>query len=172
MMRYCYVDSPIGKLLVAGDEEGLRYISFPKSKKKVAPDPDWIEDRAFLRDAVEQLERYFQGKLKTFNLKLAPRGTPFQLKALKELEKVPYGETVSYGELARRIGNPKACRAVGGANARNPLPIVIPCHRVVGSNGNLTGFGGGLDVKQALLDHEQGLGVFKKLASHRAHKVR
>jgi len=162
MMRYCYVNSPIGKLFVAGDEEGLRQISFPKSKKRVKPDPDWVEDRAFLHDAVEQLERYFQGKLKKFRLKLAPAGTPFQLKALKELQKVPYGETVSYGELARRVGNPKACRAVGGVNARNPLAIVIPCHRVVGSNGNLTGFGGGLDVKQTLLDHEQGLGVFKK----------
>ena len=155
MMRYCYVDSPIGKLLVAGDEEGLRMINFPKSKRKVIPEPEWKEDPKFFKQAAKQLQQYFQGTLKTFDLKLAPLGTPFQLKVLKTLQKVPYGKTVSYGELARRIGNPKASRAVGGANARNPLPIVIPCHRVIGSNGSLTGFGGGLDIKQTLLDLEK-----------------
>jgi methylated-DNA-[protein]-cysteine S-methyltransferase len=126
-----------------------------KGKKKLMPQSDWKEDKAFLKEATVQLDQYFGGKLKAFTLKLSPQGSPFQLKVLEALEKVPYGETVSYGELARRVGKPNASRAVGGANARNPLPIVIPCHRVIGSTGHLTGFGGGLDIKRALLDLEK-----------------
>lgn len=149
------MESLVGQLLVAGDEEGLRYISFPKGKKRITPEKDWIEDRHFLQEAVGQLDIYFTGRLKEFTVRLSPQGTPFQLSVLRGLQGVPYGETVSYGELARRIGKPKASRAVGAAIARNPLPIVIPCHRVIGSNGSLTGFGGGLDIKQALLDLER-----------------
>jgi len=155
VLRYCCFETIVGRLLVAGDEEGLRYISFMKGKHVLTPEVGWREDRHFLREAMRQLELYFEGRLKEFTLKLAPQGTPFQLSVLIALQEVPYGETISYGELARRIGKPKAYRAVGAANARNPLPIVIPCHRVIGSNGSLVGFGGGLDIKQKLLDLER-----------------
>lgn len=155
MIRCCYMESMVGRLLVAGDEEGLRYISFEKGKNRITPAIDWREDRSYLAGAIRQFDLYFQGRLKQFTLKLAPRGTPFQLDVLRALQEVPYGETVSYGELARRIGRPKASRAVGAANAGNPLPIVIPCHRVIGSNGSLVGFGGGLEVKRKLLDLER-----------------
>ncbi len=155
MIRYCYLESIVGRLLVAGDEEGLRYISFMKGKKRIAPEIDWREDRRFLDEPIRQLDLYFQGRLKQFTLKLAPQGTPFQLSVLRALQEVPYGETISYRDLAQRIGRPKASRAVGAANARNPLPIVIPCHRVIGSDGSLVGFGGGLEVKKKLLDLEK-----------------
>ncbi|MCJ7594188.1 MAG: methylated-DNA--[protein]-cysteine S-methyltransferase, partial [Desulfobacterales bacterium] len=148
-------ETPIGRLLLGGDEAGLRVISFPKGKGKIDPRPDWKEDRPFFEEAVRQLKAYFKGTLKVFSLELAPQCTPFQLSVLRALQEIPYGETVSYGELARRIGRPKASRAVGAANGANPLPIVIPCHRVIGSDGRLTGFGGGLDIKQALLDLER-----------------
>jgi methylated-DNA-[protein]-cysteine S-methyltransferase len=155
MLRYCFMESLVGQLLVAGDEDGLRYISFLKGKKRITPEKDWIEDRHFLREVVRQLDTYFSGRLKEFTVKLSPQGTSFQLNVLRALREVPYGETISYGELARRIGKPRAFRAVGAAIARNPLPIVIPCHRVIGSNGSLTGFGGGLDIKQTLIDLER-----------------
>jgi methylated-DNA-[protein]-cysteine S-methyltransferase len=154
MIRYCYIESMVGRLLMAGDEEGLRYISFEKGKNRIAPEKEWREDQPYLGDPIRQLELYFQGRLKQFALKLAPQGTPFHLDVLRALQEVPYGETISYGELAQRIGRPKASRAVGAANARNPLPIVIPCHRVIGSNGSLVGFGGGLEIKRKLLDLE------------------
>ncbi len=155
MMRYCYLESMVDRLLVAGDDDGLRYISFMKGKNRITPEMDWREDRLYLGEAIRQLDLYFQGRLKRFTLKLAPQGTPFQLDVLRALQEVPYGETVSYGELARRIGRPKASRAVGAANARNPISIVIPCHRVIGSDGSLVGFGGGLEVKEKLLDLER-----------------
>lgn len=155
MIYYCYVEGPVGRLLVAGDKTGLRSIRFPKSKGNRGPDPGWEANREFFRGPIEQLGAYFAGKLKKFDLKLAPEGTPFQLNVWQALQDIPYGHTISYGELARRIGRPKACRAVGGANARNPLAIVVPCHRVIGSDGGLTGFGGGLETKKALLALEQ-----------------
>jgi methylated-DNA-[protein]-cysteine S-methyltransferase len=155
IMRYCYIESIVGRLLIAGNEQGLRYISFMKGKHRITPEIEWREDRAYLGEPIRQLDLYFQGRLKEFTLRLAPQGTPFQLEVLRALQKVSYGETISYGDLARRIGRPKASRAVGMANARNPLPIVIPCHRVIGSNGSLVGFGGGLDIKQKLLDLER-----------------
>lgn len=155
MIRYCYCESMVGRLLVAGDEEGLRYTSFMEGKHRITPEIDWREDRFYLGEPIRQLDLYFQGRLKQFTLKLAPQGTAFQLDVLRALQEVPYGETISYGELAQRIGRPNASRAVGGANARNPLPIVIPCHRVIGSDGNLVGFGGGLDIKKKLLDLER-----------------
>jgi methylated-DNA-[protein]-cysteine S-methyltransferase len=155
MICYCYLESPVGRLLVAGDEEGLRFISFMKGKHRITPEIDWREDRSYLGEAIRQLDLYFEGRLRQFTLKLAPHGTPFQLDVLRALQEVPYGETISYGELAQRIGRPKASRAVGAANARNPLPIVIPCHRVIGSDGSLVGFGGGLEIKRKLLDLER-----------------
>lgn len=157
MMTYCYFDSPIGPLLLAGESDTLHLISFPEGRMKKSPEPTWFEDPSAFPDARKQLGEYFAGKLKTFRLKLAPHGTAFQLDVLKALQDIPYGKTLSYGELARKLGRPKSYRAVGAANGRNPLPIVIPCHRVVGSNGSLTGFGGGLSAKKHLLALEKGL---------------
>jgi methylated-DNA-[protein]-cysteine S-methyltransferase len=155
MMYYRYMDSPVGRLLVAGDDGGLRLIRFPKGNRPDLPESHWVKARKPLEEAVHQLEAYFAGKLKKFSLNMCLDVTPFQKKVLTALQQIPYGETASYGEVAEKIGNPSSSRAVGQANARNPIPIVIPCHRVVGSNGTLTGFGGGIEVKQALLDLEQ-----------------
>lgn len=150
-MRYTYLDSPIGALLVAGDDAGIRRIGFPGGRHVLKPDPAWTEDAGAFADARAQIDAYFAGELTEFDLPLAPETTPFQGRVLSALRKVPYGATVSYGELARRVGNPRASRAVGMANGRNPIPIVIPCHRVIGANGDLTGFGGGLATKRRLL---------------------
>jgi methylated-DNA-[protein]-cysteine S-methyltransferase len=155
MIYYQYMGSPIGKLLVAGDEKRLHLINFPKNGKPSLPEPHWREDPKPFQEVLRQLEAYFSGKLKTFSLNLFLNVRPFQEKVLTALRRVPYGETISYGKLAEKIGKPKASRAVGQANAKNPIPIVIPCHRVIGSNGKLTGFGGGISIKQALLDLER-----------------
>lgn len=154
-MRYNYLDSPVGRLLIAGDDEDLHCIGFPAGRGARRPEAEWREDPAGFAEVRRQLEAYFAGEITDFELPLAPRTTPFQGRVLDELRKVPYGTTVSYGELARRVGNPKASRAVGLANGRNPIPIVIPCHRVIGANGNLTGYGGGLPLKRKLLALEQ-----------------
>lgn len=153
-MYYCYLDTPIGDLLLAGDEDALSLIGFPEGSMRRDPEPDWIfSDKPFAA-AREQLTAYFAGERKSFDLKLKPVGTEFQLQVLGELQKIPYGITTSYGEIAKRIGRPKAVRAVGAANGRNPIPIIIPCHRVIGSTGKLTGFGGGIPTKKALLKLE------------------
>jgi methylated-DNA-[protein]-cysteine S-methyltransferase len=115
------------------------------------PQPEWIYNERPLAKARQQLTEYFAGERKDFDLPLSLRGTEFQLLVLEELKTIPYGETTSYGDIAKRIGRPKAVRAVGAANGRNPIPIIVPCHRVIGSSGDLTGFGGGLDTKTALL---------------------
>jgi methylated-DNA-[protein]-cysteine S-methyltransferase len=115
------------------------------------PEPEWIYKELPFANARQQLTEYFAGKRKDFDLPLSLRGTEFQLRVLEELKTIPYGETTSYGDIAKRIGRPKAVRAVGAANGRNPIPIIVPCHRVIGSSGDLTGFGGGLDTKTALL---------------------
>ncbi len=155
-MKYRYASSPIGDILIAGDDEGLRFIGFPEGKGRIEPEAGWTKQATAFEDVVSQLGEYFAGKRTRFDLKLAPTGTPFQLAVLNALQQIPYGKTCSYSDIASRIGKPKAVRAVGAANGRNPLPIVIPCHRVIGSNGSLTGFGGGLPVKQYLLGLEQG----------------
>jgi len=133
----------------------LREINFVNGRHAVAADPSWLRDAAPFRETISQLKAYFAGELEEFDLALAPAGTPFQLKVWKDLCKIPFGETISYGELARRIGNPNASRAVGLANGSNPIPIIIPCHRVIGSNGKLTGYGGGLPIKEKLLALER-----------------
>jgi len=115
------------------------------------PEPDWIFNEKPFAAARQQLEEYFAGERKDFDLPLHLSGTDFQIQVLQELRRIPYGETRSYGDIAKRIGRPKAMRAVGAANGRNPIPIIVPCHRVIGSSGDLTGFGGGLDTKEALL---------------------
>jgi methylated-DNA-[protein]-cysteine S-methyltransferase len=140
---------------MAADDAGLRQIHFVNGRRPANPDPSWNKDATPLRETVRQLQAYFAGELEEFDLPLAPEGTPFQLNVWKRLCGIPYGETISYGELARRIGNPNASRAVGLANGSNPIPIIIPCHRVIGSNGKLTGYGGGLPIKEKLLALER-----------------
>jgi len=153
-VRYTRLESPIGRLLLAGTETGLRLLAFERGRHPARPAPGWIAaDRPF-REAARQLTAYFAGRLRTFDLPLHPEGTPFERLVWRELTRIPYGRTISYGELARRVGRPSAARAVGLANGRNPLSIVIPCHRVIGANGSLTGYGGGLEAKQWLLEHE------------------
>ncbi len=154
-MDYDHLDSPIGRLLLAADEQGLRYVGFPSADQDERIAADWRRDRSTLGPAIAQLEAYFDGRLHDFDVLLAAQGTPFRKTVWDELVRIPYGQTISYGELARRIGNPVASRAVGAANGANPLPIIVPCHRVIGSGGKLTGFGGGLPIKQWLLDHER-----------------
>lgn len=155
MTHHTRFDSPVGELLLLGTDGRLREIRFPGDRARTDLEPGSVESAAPFREVNLQLAAYFDGELKQFDLELDPEGTPFQLQVWNELQRIPYGETISYGELARRVGNPKASRAVGAANGRNPLPIVVPCHRVIGSSGALTGFGGGLDCKRALLDLER-----------------
>ena len=153
-MRYSTMESPLGRLLFAGRQGNLELISLPQGKGSMAPKADWIEDRNAFTAAMEQMQEYFARKRRRFELVLAPRGTDFQLRVWWALAEIPYGETVTYGELARRLERPSASRAVGAANGSNPLPIVLPCHRVIGADGSLTGYGGGLEAKRFLLDLE------------------
>jgi len=155
-MDYRFLDTPIGQLLLAADAGGLRRIVFMNGRRREPFDPAWRQHPAAFDDAVSQLEEYFAGKRRQFALPLAPEGPPFQQRVWNALLDIPYGSTVSYGQLAATIGQPKASRAVGLANGSNPLPIVIPCHRVIGTNGTLTGYGGGLAIKQRLLALERG----------------
>ncbi len=150
-MYYCYFDTPIGELLLAGEGSALSMIGFPKGAMRRDPEPDWIYNEEPFENVRTQLAEYFAGDRKIFNLPLELGGTEFQISVLEALQSIPYGETTSYGAIARQIGRPKAMRAVGAANGRNPIPIIVPCHRVIGSGGDLTGFGGGLDTKEALL---------------------
>ena len=150
-MYYCYLDTPIGELLLAGDDDGLCLVSFPEGAMRRDPEPDWIYNEKPFAAALRQLTEYFAGERRTFDLPLKLSGTEFQMSVLQALQEIPYGETTSYADIAERVGRPKAVRAVGAANGRNPIPIIVPCHRVIGSHGDLTGFGGGLDTKEALL---------------------
>ncbi len=155
MVSFTQIESPLGPLLLAADETGVRHIEFVNGRRTARLDPTWHEDPRCVQEPVRQLRAYFAGELETFDLPLAPAGTTFQLSVWRRLCEIPYGETISYGELARRLGNPNASRAVGLANGANPIPIVIPCHRVIGSNGKLTGYGGGLPIKEKLLALER-----------------
>ena len=150
-MYYCYLDTPIGELLLAGDDDALCLVSFPAGAMRRDPDADWIYNEKPFAAARQQLTEYFAGERREFDLPLKLNGTEFQMSVLQALQQIPYGETTSYADIAERIGRPKAVRAVGAANGRNPIPIIVPCHRVIGSHGDLTGFGGGLDTKEALL---------------------
>lgn len=154
-MDYDFLETPIGPLLLVADAQGLRHVDFPRADQGERIESDWLRSRRYLGTAIEQLDAYFAGDLHAFDLALAARGTEFRKTVWDELVRIPYGETISYGELARRIGQPSASRAVGAANGANPLPIIVPCHRVIGSSGSLTGFGGGLPIKRWLLDHER-----------------
>ena len=147
------IDSPIGKLTLVASEKGLSGVYMEASEiPEATPGTS-----SFLTETQRQLNDYFAGKLRSFELPLDLQGTPFQMKVWHSLLDIPYGETISYGEQARRIDNPKAVRAVGLANGRNPVSIIIPCHRVIGKNGSLTGYGGGLDRKRFLLNLEANL---------------
>lgn len=155
LVSYTWMESPTGRLLLAADDGGLRYILFADGREPATPRPHWRESTTPLRETIRQLRAWFAGELREFDLALAPEGPPFHQRVWRELCNIPYGETISYGELARRIGSPSASRAVGRANGANPISIVIPCHRVIGSNGKLTGYGGGLPRKQFLLGLER-----------------
>lgn len=150
MERFAYLSSPVGTLTLTEEEGALTGLYFGRLSRQgqevLSP---------VLEETARQLSEYFSGKQREFSLPLSPKGTKFQLRVWRALETIPYGETRSYGDMARLIGSPKACRAVGMANHRNPISIIVPCHRVVGANGSLTGYGGGLDVKRFLLDLEQ-----------------
>jgi methylated-DNA-[protein]-cysteine S-methyltransferase len=155
MKQYCFYQSPLGTLLLMGRKGIIEKVYFPNGKKKAALDDKCVEDKLAFSEAATQLDEYFQGKRKNFELALNPEGTDFQQQVWKELQRVGYGETACYQEIAERIGNPRACRAVGMANGKNPIPIIIPCHRIIGKDGSLTGFGGGLKIKKQLLELEQ-----------------
>ena len=151
-MIYDYVQTDLaGTLILAGDENGLRHLNFISGKHPVPIQEDWRRDTAHFKTIKTQLAAYFAGGHKAFDVDLFPQGTPFQMKVWSALSEIPYGKVVSYQWLARRIGRPNAVRAVGAANGRNPISIIIPCHRVIGKNGTLTGYGGGLDVKRRLI---------------------
>lgn len=154
-MFYDHFDTPIGRLLLAGDDAGLRHIDFEHGRYPTSIGDDWERRPSAFGAVRAQLAAYFAGRLTEFDLPLAPRGTAFQLAVWQQLRAIPYGATTSYGEIARRLGVESASRAVGAANGRNPLPIVVPCHRVIGADGSLTGFGGGLPLKKRLLALEQ-----------------
>lgn len=147
------VESPLGPLLLVARDRTLTELSMSPLPRRDDPSPQ-APDRAVLDETAAQLDRYFAGSLTAFDLPLDLRGTPFQQRVWSALQEIPFGETISYGELAASLGKPGSARAVGLANGQNPISIIVPCHRVIGSNGKLTGYGGGLDRKAWLLDHE------------------
>ena len=155
-MDYDWMESPVGDLLIAADEAAVTTIGFREGRHPGRVAEGWRRGGPLVTEARRQLGEYFEGQRQRFDLPLAPSGTPFQLRAWKALQDIPYGATRSYGEQARAMGQPRAVRAVGAANGRNPLAIVVPCHRVIGGDGGLTGYGGGLDVKQYLIELEKG----------------
>lgn len=149
MQLKAIIPSPVGNLEIIGSESALQEIGFLGDTKKISP-----EIPEGLQEIVQQLNEYFFGNRKTFDLELHPSGTDFQNRVWNELTKIPFGKTISYLDLAKNLGNPKVIRAAASANGKNPIPIIIPCHRVIGSDGSLTGFSGGLDRKKWLLEHE------------------
>ena len=160
MIVHAFHATPIGRLLLVGEQDdarGVRLSGIYMEQHRHGPavDPSWAEDSLAFGDVARQLDEYFAGMRATFDLPLAPAGTPFQRRVWAELASIPPGKTVTYGELARRVGHPGAARAVGAAVARNPISIVVPCHRVVGSDGTLTGYAGGVARKAFLLALER-----------------
>jgi methylated-DNA-[protein]-cysteine S-methyltransferase len=155
---YTTMNSPIGELLLVGDGDTLSGLYMQDGKKPSKIAGDWKASAAPFADVKTQLEEYFAGARTTFDIPLAAEGAPFEREVWHALEEIPYGETVSYGEIARRVGQPTAARAVGTANGRNPIAVIVPCHRVIGADGSLTGYGGGLERKRLLLELERGQG--------------
>ncbi|MGK2857927.1 MAG: methylated-DNA--[protein]-cysteine S-methyltransferase [Thermoanaerobaculia bacterium] len=165
-MRYVTMGTPMGRICIVANEEGITALQF-ESERRPFPPVDAMEDAAALAGAAAQLREYFAGERTTFDLPLAPEGTAFQRRVWDALREIPYGETRSYGEIAARVGAPAASRAVGAANGRNPIAVVIPCHRVIGANGSLTGYAGGVGIKRALLALEGGGGDATMEREHR-----
>jgi len=153
-VHYTMIGSPLGDLLALGDADGLVGLYLPTGRHVAQTPSGARRDDAALADVRAQLDEYFAGKRMDFDLRLNPHGTPFQLKVWLALREIPYGTTASYGQQARAIGDPGSARAVGLANGRNPISIIVPCHRVIGADGSLTGYGGGMPAKRWLLDHE------------------
>jgi methylated-DNA-[protein]-cysteine S-methyltransferase len=158
-LLYTTIDSPIGELLLRGDGEALCGLYMQAGRKPTTIAPGWEREPEAFVDVIAQLEEYFAGRRTSFDVRLAMDGTPFQLRVWRALQDIDYGETISYGELARRIDQPSAARAVGMANGCNPIGVIVPCHRVIGANGTLTGYGGGIERKRTLLDLEAGASV-------------
>ncbi len=152
--RYTTLDSPIGELLLVGDGRALSGLYMQQGERPAKSTDGWQHDPAAFADVTAQLREYFAGERTAFDLPLALHGTPFQRRVWRALQDIPYGQTISYGELARRIDQPSAARAVGLANGSNPVSVIVPCHRVIGANGTLTGYGGGIERKRTLLDLE------------------
>ncbi len=160
-MNYTEIESPVGELLASADAAGrITGLHFLDGHRTPPRDADWVRDERSLAPLRLQLEEYFARERREFELDLAPSGTPFQLSVWRALCAIPYGETASYGEIAAAVDQPGAARAVGGANNRNPIAIVVPCHRVIGASGSLTGYGGGLPRKEQLLALEAGVSAF------------
>lgn len=155
MIHYQWLTTPCGELLIAINEQGLVRVEFADGLHSSLDMQTWRKDNQALAPYRQQFEAYFAGQLKQFDLPMAASGTPFQQSVWRALSNIPYGQTCCYSDIARAIANPKAVRAVGAANGRNPLSIIVPCHRVIGANGRLTGYAGGLAAKQALLQLEQ-----------------
>jgi len=155
-MFYSYVDSPIGQLVLTGDAKQITALHLPEAKRAPTVPADAERNDAVLQYATRQLNEYFAGKRREFQLRLNASGTDFQRRVWDAVYAIPYGTTASYRDIAEAVGSPKAVRAVGMANGRNPIPLIVPCHRIVGADGSLTGYGGGLPTKRWLLDHEQG----------------
>lgn len=154
-MRFDYLETELaGTLILAADDSGLRHLNFINDRHPVAVGTTWRRDPGHFTAVKDQLAEYFTGDRQTFDIALSFQGTPFQMKVWSALREIPYGALVSYQWIARRIGSPNAVRAVGAANGRNPISIIVPCHRVIGKNGRLAGYGGGLDVKQRLIQLE------------------
>ena len=148
------VDSPLGTLTLTAADGFLTGVAMDGQKHAPGPQPSTVHDDRWFIEVTDQLDAYFAGTLTRFEIPMRLEGTDFQRRTWAQLQEIPYGETISYGELAGRLGNPGASRAVGLANGRNPIAVIVPCHRVIGANGTLTGYGGGLDRKVWLLDHE------------------
>jgi len=156
-MQYCEVDSPLGSILLSGHDGALSGLHFTGHRHSPEPSADWVLDPTSFDDVRRQVEEYFDGRRRMFDVPLAMEGSPFELTVWSALLDIPYGETASYGQIAQRIGRPGAARAVGAANGRNPVSIIVPCHRVIGSDASLTGYGWGVERKAWLLDHERGV---------------
>ncbi|MBF0203295.1 MAG: methylated-DNA--[protein]-cysteine S-methyltransferase [Desulfamplus sp.] len=156
MKTYCYIKTPLGKLLAVQGEKGLEKLFLPFNGNIMQPNPDWTEDFNYLKQTSDEICAYFNKELTTFSIPLDPEGTLFQQNVWRLLTLIPFGTTASYKDIAERVGRSKGCRAVGGAVGKNPIPVIIPCHRVIGADGSLTGFSGGLDIKRYLLNLEGG----------------
>ena len=156
-MLYTIIDSPIGELMLVGDGEALHHLSMQGGRRPLRRDAAWTRDDGAFDNVIGQLEEYFTGARQTFTVPLSLTGNPFEQRVWRALLEIPYGETTSYGEIARGVGSPDAPRAVGLANGRNPVALIVPCHRVIGADGSLTGYGGGLERKRLLLDLESGV---------------